>query len=126
MKFKTTFLKISLLVSISIFSFPAHSEKITVDREEYENLKKAVEYLLTQQKEAMEKATRAEEKADEATEIATATAEVVEDSPLDAFEGISLGGYGEVHYNNLSADDSDRDLEEVDLHRFVLFVGKRI
>ena len=79
---------------------------------------------MIQQKQAMETATRAEEKADEANEVANATAEVVEDSPLDAFEGISLGGYGEVHYNNLSADDSDRDLEEVDLHRFVLFVGK--
>ncbi len=101
-----------------------HAETIEVDREEYENLKKAVEFLMSQQKETLEAATRAEEKADEATELATATAEVVEDSPLDAFEGISIGGYGEVHYNNLSADDSENDLEEVDLHRFVLFIGK--
>ena len=113
-----------LLIVTAVFTLPVHAEKITVDKEEYENLKKAVEYLMSQQKEAMEKATRAEEKADEATEIATATAEVVEDSPLDAFEGISIGGYGEVHYNNYDADDSDRDLEEIDLHRFVLFIGK--
>ncbi len=113
-----------LLLVTAACTFPAYAEQISVDREEYENLKKAVEYLMSQQKEAMEKATRAEEKADEATEIATATAEVVEDSPLDAFEGISIGGYGEVHYNNLSADDSERDLEEIDLHRFVLFIGK--
>ena len=113
-----------LIAGILAFSLPSFAEDITVDREEYEKLKRAVEYLMSQQKEAMEKATRAEEKADEATEIASATAEVVEDSPLDAFEGISIGGYGEVHYNNLSADDSDNDLEEIDLHRFVLFVGK--
>ncbi|MEJ2115210.1 MAG: porin [Gammaproteobacteria bacterium] len=113
-----------LFVTLLTLTFPLHAEQISVDREEYENLKKAVEFLMTQQKKAMEKATRAEEKADEATEIATATAEVVEDSPLDAFEGISLGGYGEVHYNNLEADDSDRDVEEVDLHRFVVFLGK--
>ena len=118
---------ISLLITLSMLltlALPLHAEQISVDREEYENLKKAVEYLMSQQKEAMETATRAEEKADEANEIANATAEVVEDSTLDAFEGISLGGYGEVHYNNLSADDSDRDLEEVDIHRFVLFIGK--
>ncbi len=112
------------MIAVIALMVPAHAEQISVDKEEYENLKKAVEFLMSQQKEAMEKATRAEEKADEATEIAIATADVVEDSPLDAFEGISLGGYGEVHYNNLSADDSDRDLEEVDLHRFVLFIGK--
>ncbi len=121
---RTIMSKFLLFMGILLVSLPLYAEEITVDREEYEKLKKAVEYLMTQQKEALEKATRAEEKADEATEIATATAEVVEDSPLDAFEGISLGGYGEVHYNNLSADDSDRDLEEVDLHRFVIFLGK--
>ncbi len=124
MKIKTLILKFTVFITIVTLALPLHAEKISVDREEYENLKKAVEYLMTQQKEAMETATRAEEKADEANEIANATADVVEDSPLDAFEGISLGGYGEVHYNNLSADDSDRDLEEVDLHRFVVFIGK--
>ncbi|MDH3608748.1 MAG: OprO/OprP family phosphate-selective porin [Gammaproteobacteria bacterium] len=116
--------KLIALSALLALTLPLQAEQISVDREEYENLKKAVEYLMIQQKQAMETATRAEEKADEANEVANATAEVVEDSPLDAFEGISLGGYGEVHYNNLSADDSDRDLEEVDLHRFVLFVGK--
>ena len=35
----------------------------------------------------------------------------------------SIGGYGELHYNNLSADDPSRDVEEIDFHRFVLFVG---
>ncbi len=113
-----------LFLTILGLALPVHAEKISVDREEYENLKKAVEYLLQQQKETLKKAESAEAKAEEATEIATTTAEVVEDSPLDAFEGISLGGYGEVHYNNYDADDSDRDLEEIDLHRFVLFIGK--
>jgi len=35
----------------------------------------------------------------------------------------SIGGYGEVHYNNLNADDSARDVDEIDFHRFVLFFG---
>ena len=116
--------KLVILVATTVLTIPAYAEKISVDKEEYENLKKAVEFLMNQQKETMEKATRAEEKADEASEIASATADVVEDSPIDAFKGISIGGYGEVHYNNLDADDSDRDLEEIDLHRFVLFIGK--
>jgi hypothetical protein len=35
----------------------------------------------------------------------------------------TLGGYGEMHYNNHDADDSSRDLKEVDFHRFVAFLG---
>ncbi len=33
----------------------------------------------------------------------------------------SLGGYGELHYNNFL--DSDDGTDEVDFHRFVLFIG---
>ena len=32
-----------------------------------------------------------------------------------------IGGYGELHYNNLSAEDSTRDKKEVDFHRFVTY-----
>jgi hypothetical protein len=34
-----------------------------------------------------------------------------------------IGGYGELHYNNIDADDESRDLKEADFHRFVLFFG---
>ena len=33
----------------------------------------------------------------------------------------SIGGYGELHYNNVDADNGDS--EEIDFHRFVLFFG---
>lgn len=36
---------------------------------------------------------------------------------------VRLGGYGELHYNNLSGKGGAPDLEEVDFHRFVLFFG---
>ena len=36
---------------------------------------------------------------------------------------LSVQGYGEMHYNNLSADDSARDKQQIDFHRFVLFFG---
>lgn len=40
-----------------------------------------------------------------------------------ALAGTSIGGYGELHYNNLDADDPAEDLERIDFHRFVLFVA---
>lgn len=33
----------------------------------------------------------------------------------------SVGGYGEVHYNDIDADDSAWDNKETDIHRYVLF-----
>jgi hypothetical protein len=54
-----------------------------------------------------------------------AVAEVIEsESPLQAETSkTTIGGYGELHYNNLSAEDPSRDVEEIDFHRFVLFFG---
>lgn len=54
-----------------------------------------------------------------------AVAEAVESSAAFVPEKrrTTIGGYGELHYNNLSANDPNRDLERIDLHRFVLFFG---
>ena len=44
----------------------------------------------------------------------------------DAGEGrqrVHIGGYGELHYNNLEDENGDEIKEEVDFHRFVLFFG---
>jgi len=43
--------------------------------------------------------------------------------PATAESGTHIGGYGEVHYNNLDAEDPANDLDQVDFHRFVLFFG---
>jgi len=34
-----------------------------------------------------------------------------------------IGGYGELHYNNVAADDASGDLKRVDLHRLVTFIS---
>ena len=54
-----------------------------------------------------------------------AVAEVIETQPAmqPATRKTTIGGYGELHYNNLDADDPERDLNEIDFHRFVLFFG---
>ena len=36
---------------------------------------------------------------------------------------LSIGGYGELHYNKLDAEDPSQDINEIDFHRFVLFFG---
>ncbi|MGI9288239.1 MAG: hypothetical protein ACR2P1_22835 [Pseudomonadales bacterium] len=59
-----------------------------------------------------------------------ATADAVEQSVSNTAtsreQQTSIGGYGELHYNNLD-DESGRegadDVDEIDLHRYVLFFG---
>jgi hypothetical protein len=120
------------------------SEKIMVDKDEYEQLKAAVKFLMEEReanKQAVEEARQAAdaaaisaqqanevaeeatEVAVEATEVAEAAAEASENPMLEKFENLSIGGYGEVHYNNWEAEDSENDVDEIDIHRFVLFVG---
>ena len=54
-----------------------------------------------------------------------AVAEVVESSAMQqpVERTTTIGGYGELHYNNLNAEDPSKDLERIDFHRFVLFFG---
>ncbi|MGH8590518.1 MAG: porin [Gammaproteobacteria bacterium] len=58
-----------------------------------------------------------------------ATAEAVEtatEKPKIAatwVERTRIGGYGELHYNNLDNDDTGAETDQVDFHRFVLYLG---
>ena len=54
-----------------------------------------------------------------------AVAEVMESAPPQVVDAskTTIGGYGELHYNNLNANDPSKDVEMLDLHRFVLFFG---
>lgn len=63
------------------------------------------------------------EKVAESEERIEATGDVIE-TLASAGSGprkTSIGGYGELHYNNISSDAGDSD--EIDFHRFVLFFG---
>lgn len=39
------------------------------------------------------------------------------------FEKTTIGGYGELHYNNLEGKGGASDKDQIDFHRFVLFFG---
>ena len=69
--------------------------------------------------------TAAPEHYQELEERVDALTEAVEDSAQAAqvWDRLHIGGYGELHYNNLDAKDHDNDKKEIDLHRFVLYFG---
>jgi len=73
-----------------------------------------------------------EEKTEETAEEVEAAAEAFETAQTSSSgsswaDRTSIGGYGELHYNNLSDDNDtvsgDNSLDRVDFHRFVLYFG---
>jgi len=51
-------------------------------------------------------------------------ADQVEDNSKSSTSDTTIGGYGELHYNNLNhSNDNTKDKTELDLHRFVIFVN---
>ncbi len=79
-----------------------------------------------------EKVELAEKKVEETAQGFEAAAEAIEIAQSSStgsswFERTSIGGYGELHYNNLSDDNDtvggDDASDRVDFHRFVLYFG---
>jgi len=57
--------------------------------------------------------------------VAEATISAVEKMALapSSSDKTTIGGYGELHYNNLEKDDGSGDKDAIDFHRFVLFTS---
>lgn len=67
-----------------------------------------------------------EKLAKEATETAEAVADATEEATKAATiaaNRTTIGGYGELHYNNLDDQNGSKDKDEIDFHHFVLFFG---
>jgi hypothetical protein len=78
-----------------------------------------IEALKGQQQATEQKAVAADEKAEAAVEAVEETATTTGNWT----DRTHIGGYGELHYNTIDADDSDHDDDMIDFHRFVLFFG---
>ncbi len=67
-----------------------------------------------------------EDKVDEGEkrlEMATDAIETNMGGGSDWGEKTTIGGYGELHYNNTENDENNSEKDEVDFHRFVLYFG---
>jgi len=90
-----------------------------------DELLEKLEFLQQQIDELKQQLAQTQSQTEETDAKLEAVADVIEAAPLQVADTrkTTIGGYGELHYNNLSANDPSRDLEEVDFHRFVLFFG---
>jgi len=120
MKFKATLLAAavaSIFSSQAAFATPSQDQMWKMLQE----LKKQNESLRSEVSQLKGKQTETDEKL-EATAAAMETTERRVDKTVGWWERTNIGGYGELHYNNLH-DSDGADQEEIDLHRFVLFVS---
>ena len=80
-----------------------------------------IEALKSQQQNTAKQAAEADEKA-EAAVVAVEDSSSGKSSQSSWADRTTIGGYGELHYNNINNDGID-DKNEIDFHRFVLFFG---
>lgn len=101
------------LIAATLFSLLASNQVMASDettelRQIIEQQQKVLKYL--------------EKRLEQTEKRVEATADVVEAS-ASSKSATTIGGYGELHYNNISNNQTGEDKKEFDFHRFVLFVG---
>jgi hypothetical protein len=81
-----------------------------------------IEALKQQQAQTAQKASTADAKA-EAAVVAVEESASSKSGSGNWADKTTIGGYAEMHYNNLEGSGGADDKEEIDLHRFVMFLG---
>jgi regulator of replication initiation timing len=130
MKLKKTVLALSLFSAMSVQAATPSNEEIWQKLLELQQQMADVQsqniLLETENKQLRNKVEATEQLAietSEATEaIVIATEEAVKTATLKSNK-TTIGGYGELHYNNLEDQNGTSDKDEIDFHRFVLFFG---
>ena len=102
--------KIVALAIMSALSTDAYSAEGT-NKEVLEELKSQIQILQNQIEKLEQKVTETDEK------VELSVSAIEENMSEKSNSGVAIGGYGELHYNNIEDD------EMIDFHRFVLFFG---
>ena len=86
---------------------------------------KTIEELKPKLESTQESVRVTEDKVKTTEQKVEATADAIETKPAGASwaDRTRVGGYGELHYNNLDNDFTGMEKDEVDFHRFVLYFG---
>lgn len=128
--------KIFAFTVITVLSSPSLLRAETPDVEAIwaivQQQEKIIEQLQQRLKQAEQKVELAEQKVEETAQEVEAAADAIEVATVEARTAgtgkkTTVGGYGELHYNQLTDDNStvggDDDRSRVDFHRFVLYFG---
>jgi hypothetical protein len=102
------------LVSPAIQAEPSNAELL----EKLELMQQQIDELKLQLEKTQNQGVETDAKVEAVAEVMESSAPLVAEK-----RQTTIGGYGELHYNKLSANDPSRDVDMIDFHRFVLFFG---
>jgi len=111
-----------LLLSISLLGLTANAVAAD-DMPSREEMWKIIQQQQKQIDALMSKQKSSDEKIEETVSMLEATADAVDQKQTAGVSKTHIGGYGELHYNNLEDKSSGTKKNEIDFHRFVLFFG---
>lgn len=116
--------RFALMLGASVLFFLLASPVIFADESNADLLVK-LELMQQQIDELREQLEQTQNQTVETDAKVEAVVEVVESGSIQqpVARKTTIGGYGELHYNNLNADDPSKDVKAIDFHRFVLFFG---
>lgn len=126
MIFKKTILAVSLMAAATAQAAPSNEEiwqKLLEMQEQMADVQQQNKQLKAENETLKIKVEATEQVAIEANETAEALVEATEEAVQVASSNLNkttIGGYGELHYNNLE-DENGNDKKEIDFHRFVLY-----
>ncbi|MDO7710842.1 MAG: OprO/OprP family phosphate-selective porin [Pseudomonadota bacterium] len=129
-----TFRKTSLALSLLVVASASHAAATPTNDEIWALLQQVQQQLseVKQQNQQLKvenetlkvKVDQTEQTANSAHEAVEAVAEATESAVKSVSASkTTIGGYGELHYNNLEDQNGSADKDEIDFHRFVLFFG---
>jgi cell division protein FtsB len=129
MKLKRSVLATSLLLAMGSAQAAAPSNEeiwamLQEMKQQLNEVQQQNQTLKAQNAELKQQVAVTEEKAQQASEAAEAVAQASEEAVKSISRQASktsIGGYGELHYNNLEDQNGGSDKDEIDFHRFVLF-----
>jgi cell division protein FtsB len=130
MNFKKTLLALSVMAATTSAQAAAPSneeiwQKLLEMQQQMAEVQQQNQQLKEENQTLKNKIDVTEQTAREANETAEAVAVAAEEavkSTSSSMSNTSIGGYGEVHYNNLE-DENGNETKEIDFHRFVLYFG---
>lgn len=119
---KHPFIRTVLAAAImSTLSAVAHADMSVEER--LKAMETRLNALETENQELKGKLKSTEQKVDATSEQMDKVASAAPSGKASWADRTRLGGYGELHYNNLNGEGGALDKDEVDFHRFVLFLG---
>ncbi|BCG64036.1 MAG: hypothetical protein methR_P1801 [Methyloprofundus sp.] len=127
------------LVLASLLATTSTAQALTVDelaeqfeaykqqqQQEFQKLRKENAELKSNNSELKEKLDNTEQQVENNTVAVETISDNVESQSSSGghwYDRTTIGGYGELHYNNYDSSDAKQQKDEIDFHRFVLFFG---